>query len=118
MQEVLLYRVYKQKRNQWDDPMDSLIYVLPITENRDSLLAYRYEVDRKNPSLSLFSSSPIDMNPQWFLEYHELVVDSNAVLRSMLDTLRDQVAEMNSNAVSMSAFYRRFRNVVEKSGAL
>lgn len=120
MNEVLLYRVYIQKKNQWDDPLDSHIYILPIEEDKvkGNIKAYRYVVNKQDPKIALFSSSFITLELVWFLDYHELVERNTILLKNMLDTLRDQLAEMNKDAVSMASFYRRFRNMVERSSAL
>jgi hypothetical protein len=118
--QPLLYRPYKQKKNQWDDPLDTEIYLLPIEEDRDNLYCYRYEVSKRDKSLAVFSTLKVSVEAQWFLEYHQLIEgnEGKILLRSMLDTVLDQVREANNQAVLMNAFYRRFKNVVDKSGAL
>lgn len=115
MEEILLYRLYIQKRTQWDDAISTVIYVMPINDNSEEVNVYRYEVDSRYADRGVFSTTPIWIDKAWFFDYHELVVEPKTTLGSMLDVIKTQLYEANQNALRMSAFYRKMKAIVDKS---
>jgi hypothetical protein len=111
MSTTLFYRIYKKNKLEWDDPANSSIYFIPISEITDYLIGYRYTV---TVGKGFLNPQVIKLESPFFHSDYSLVQDKTQLILNIEEALSSQIRESKEAALRMVSFGAEFRSILDK----